>query len=96
MFKEGFIVPMMALIFGFGYLFLRDVVKDQTLVLIEIKGYPNVVFSISEYSLRKLEANGLLSAQCAERFFALESDKVSILKKPFDVPKKNVVICDRL
>ena len=96
MLKEGCLVPMAFIIFGFGYLLIEDLAKDSNFVLVKIKGDTSTAFRISEYSLERLEKEGSLNVKCGERILTLEPSMVSKIKEPFDVSESDVPECDRL
>ncbi|WP_107670406.1 hypothetical protein [Cyanothece sp. BG0011] len=93
--NQGCLVPTLFMFFGFGWLILSNLAKDQTMVLVNIEQYPDQIFSLSELSLETLEENGSLKLQCGEKIFNVKAKEISKLTGDFELSKNEVISCDR-
>ncbi|WP_009546189.1 hypothetical protein [Crocosphaera subtropica] len=96
MFKEGCVVPLLFLICSFGWLILRDIAKDETIVFVKFSQHPDQTFSLSELSLEKLEEEDLLKIKCGDRFLSISSKNVDKITGNFEFSKDEVIYCERL
>ncbi|ACB54220.1 hypothetical protein cce_4873 [Crocosphaera subtropica ATCC 51142] len=93
--NQGCLVPALFMLLGFGWLILNDFAKDQTVLLVSIKQYPDQTFTLSEYSLDQLEEKGSLKIKCGKTIFNVKANEVSKIKGDFELTENEVTSCDR-
>ncbi|EAZ88258.1 hypothetical protein [Crocosphaera chwakensis] len=96
MLKEGCMIPVLFLVFSFGWLILEGIAKDETTVFVNFSQYPDQTFSLSELTLEKLEEQDSLKLKCGDQFFSIDSKDVAQITGNFEFSEDEVINCDRL